>query len=723
MGASVSVTGDNSSSDSGSGAARLSTAAALPGPGEPDVEWHDVDSSSNTESHFAPSSTTATIPARKRIVVDNNSDNEHMMDGAVASKLRYDGPPWEESLWCTPITHAVKLGETLQDIAIRYGKTVGYLTQHNGLFQYSRVDYDAAPISDSKLESNSKKSNIRMCSSISTGGDRDGDEAHKYSEQLAAMHARHEATHVASGTVHINTTRPSHPLIQVELIPEEVRENDILIPGQMIHIVPNEKDQYLWYKHGSALGHPIARYYLALMYWPDKTNDPDSQAAGSVSPMWEEDDWYANSPPGLRSLTSEQYRAHQYRIRHFSLLRESASQNYAQAQYRLGCMYADGAAEHVQLTDRQIEQEALATVEHGPGHDFQPPSDTKDSQSTTKRGSLSLQHSLVDDLGGDYDPQDDSDNDENVLDHGKLAKVHLEAAADQGHQASCRRLADMYLAGDLIKASYKKAISWLQKAGDPLAEARVFEWYRRDATSMVDVNPSSALQVAKMHMEGVGTEVDFSRAKWYFQQAGKDEAYIVNARRVRLRKSRPLYEQLFRSYCINGLDEMGRETFSFFYKDLYMARGQTKRQADLKALSTYQGNQHCEVMFNSFDTNKDGRISFAELWNNTHFISQMQPTTDKQLRKAEAYLSRFEQSGTTVNLQEYQVYLQRKKELGRVRSSRSMTLPPPPAAAAAAAAATVLSHHGPAGVSTAVPVSRRRSLAAAKDYDPHTVWQ
>jgi hypothetical protein len=100
----------------------------------------------------------------------------------------------------------------------------------------------------------------------------------------------------------------------------------------------------------------------------------------------------------------------------------------------------------------------------------------------------------------------------------------------------------------------------------------------------------------------------------------------------------PNYERLFSQYDTDTDGLLSKKEFRLFYRDVLMAQGKSKEEADDVTTSSYMGTEKAAAMFAAYDKDYDQRISFREFWGHPHTAALM-PQSLEQVAAAEAFFA------------------------------------------------------------------------------------
>lgn len=340
------------------------------------------------------------------------------------------------------------------------------------------------------------------------------------------------------------------------------------------------RNKFAWYVSGAMRGYPAAQHQLALMY------------AG--------EDGYGLDENWRRVEGAEAS------LEHLRWLLRAANQQHLPAQERLAALYAREEVSRGFHADQEVRDE-LQQAMRAEGDEHGEPSTPEQ------------------------------------LDYQEESGTWYRRAANNGSREAALAMADRYLRGVGCKPNFRRAILWMRKAGRTLEEAEdtVVEYFKTHAEQGDSL---SALQLAKIYIDGVGVPMDFDTAKFWFMRAGKSDSYARQQVTRKQNTLRPFYRDLFRAHDASGNGGIDRNEFMGYYRDCLMAKGFSRRRADAETVSAYQGSIKSDIAFKAYDINGDGRISFSEMWEMRERVSTLVPSTEKHYLAAVAFFSKWKAS-------------------------------------------------------------------------------
>jgi TPR repeat protein len=226
----------------------------------------------------------------------------------------------------------------------------------------------------------------------------------------------------------------------------------------------------------------------------------------------------------------------------------------------------------------------------------------------------------------------------------QLVSSRLQMQAEKRHVPSCKQLALMYM-------NYKSALTFLEKEGHDE------HWYHKQAARWYEVageenDESAALTLAQMHVDGVGVPIDFKRATAWFEAGGKDKQFAKKRIDAKLQSLKPKYKMLFDSYAERNGGKVDLVQFAGFYRDCLLAKGLPKDKADQETRGLYQGRPKYEILFQSYDKNRDHSIDFEEIWSHEHTHTSLFPKTGAHVMAANEFFSHFHPLARAQSIQE-----------------------------------------------------------------------
>jgi TPR repeat protein len=157
----------------------------------------------------------------------------------------------------------------------------------------------------------------------------------------------------------------------------------------------------------------------------------------------------------------------------------------------------------------------------------------------------------------------------------------------------------------------------------------------------------SAYQLALMHINGEGVQMNFNRAKYFLDKAFVPETVAQKMIQKKFDDLKPKYQALYDFHNQgNPRPERGmnKDLFANFYVGVLCASGHSETRAEQIANARYQGKYKSEVIFDALDVNNDHHVTFEELWRHTHTRTALVPRREDQLIKAETFFKKFFES-------------------------------------------------------------------------------
>jgi TPR repeat protein len=342
------------------------------------------------------------------------------------------------------------------------------------------------------------------------------------------------------------------------------------------------RSKYLWYLTGAKANYPEAQYNLALMYAGDHghvevpVDEENMLENANAREAAESPDLPPVTPRAIERKNEGKWQRlgdDKSQLHHFKWLLTAAENGYKYAQYRLGLMFLRN----------KVNPEWFENVDDG------------------------------------------------AWDSGMLRTEAIrwfKAAAEQDDGPSCYQLGIMFADGVGVKANLKTALKFFEESGQ--AEAYFIE----QLTLAESGDRQAAYRVGQMYLDGIGTEMDHEQALLWYERSGEPTVKAKNIIRAKYAALRPHYARLFEAYDLDQDGEIDKKDFEGFYRDTLLAKGYELNYANEHTVSTYQGKQRSDVMFNAYDHDRNHKISFKEIWGHPHTHTQLLPSNAKQLTAA-----------------------------------------------------------------------------------------